>query len=104
MMRLHFRIRAVKSFADFDPEYIKTKLSGLRGIELNRLIDDRLADGTTLSVIIMITDSSNEVLRLLQNTLTALPKVRVYIMDRDGKESDLSLMNTDEIRGFDINR
>ena len=104
MMRLHFRIRALRSLADLDPLSIQKKLAKLKGVEINRVIDDRLADGTTLSLIITITDPSNNNIAQLHHTLLGLPKVTVNIMDQNGKESAISIMNADDIRKFEINK
>lgn len=102
MMRIHIRIRPRQSPADLHPELIEKHLSLLQNIEIERVIDDRVDSGMTVTLVLSVTEPSTTTLSKLQQALLKLPKVTVSIMDKSGNETDLSAIKVEQISTFAI--
>ena len=101
-MQLHIRIRALRSLADLYPGLIEQSLSKIDGVNIERVIDDRLSDGMTVTIVLKIQNPSSSVLSKLQKALLKLPKIKANLMDKSGKETDLSQLDPEEMKEFAI--
>jgi hypothetical protein len=102
MMRIHLRIRPIKSLTDLHPNRVRYILSRLKGVEDIRIIDDRISGGMTITITMTLSDVSIGVLTNLEQMMFKLPKVKVNIMDKSGNETDLTTISAEDLTKFDI--
>ncbi|HZX74462.1 MAG TPA: hypothetical protein VFE57_08580 [Cyclobacteriaceae bacterium] len=101
-MQLHLRIRPIHSPVDLHPELIEQRLASLDEVSVIRVIDDRVAGGMTMSIVLEVRNVTVGAFAELQKALLKLPKVKVNIMDGAGSETNIANIDLKDIQSFAI--
>ncbi len=104
-MQLFFRIRGIFTMMDIDLAPIEGCFAGREGIAGVEIFDDRASDATYVTVVLSVGEApSIAELSAIREALLALPRVKVYVLDRTGQGAEIPLSEVEAplLRHFGI--
>lgn len=100
MLKLRFRVWPSDRVEDLDPALIEERLNRVAGLHRVEVFDDRVGDGFSVTVRILLPELSKEALTAITQTLLDLPRMDAFVLDEQSEPFPLTEMKLEDFEKF----